>query len=590
MASYTSKELSVMNAKAFIESLSHEDGRSAKHSNILYAVLGRQLPFTQEPVAEAAIETDKNKQRELWKQAIGGRKITTGDVSHVVPRHDWVSGRAYAQYRDTDTNLFARDFYVMTDENNVYKCLYNNKGATSTVKPADFSTLPFTLADGYTWKYMYTISLGDADKFLTTSHMPVKTLSATDGSVEGDRQVAVQNASVNGSIDIIETVQVGTGYHQISNGAVESATTTTVRLSASGDNPPSAVDNFYNGSSLYINTGTGAGQIRRVIDYSGSTKTFTVNSAFSTIANTDSRVIVSPTVTIRGDGQGALAYSEINTSGQVSNIHVISVGSLYSEADAFVTANAIHGSGATANVIISPVGGHGNDPIRELGADKVLLNVQFDGSEGVSANGNGYIPANTDFRTISILKDPILKCDSNNNFLSTEHVANTSNSPSTLRLTTRMLVSYQQMDGANPVNAIVAEETLTNERMRLLAELGTLGFVTELNPIIRTNQAANNATFGANGDVVFVKRDETESDTSFYNVYINNVQSFSNRIPFTNDDIILKRGSATKIATISSIKGPEANTFSGEFIYTENVQKVTRDVDQTEDIKIILDF
>ena len=590
MASYTSKELSVMNAKAFIESLSHEDGRSAKHSNILYAVLGRQLPFTQEPVAEAAIETDKNKQRELWKQAIGGRKITTGDVSHVVPRHDWVSGRAYAQYRDTDTNLFARDFYVMTDENNVYKCLYNNKGATSTVKPADFSTLPFTLADGYTWKYMYTISLGDADKFLTTSHMPVKTLSTTDGSVEGDRQVAVQNASVNGSIDIIETVQVGTGYHQISNGAVESATTTTVRLSASGDNPPSAVDNFYNGSSLYINTGTGAGQIRRVIDYSGSTKTFTVNSAFSTIANTDSRVIVSPTVTIRGDGQGALAYSEINTSGQVSNIHVISVGSLYSEADAFVTANAIHGSGATANVIISPVGGHGNDPIRELGADKVLLNVQFDGSEGVSANGNGYIPANTDFRTISILKDPILKCDSNNNFLSTEHVANTSNSPSTLRLTTRMLVSYQQMDGANPVNAIVAEETLTNERMRLLAELGTLGFVTELNPIIRTNQAANNATFGANGDVVFVKRDETESDTSFYNVYINNVQSFSNRVPFTNDDIILKRGSATKIATISSIKGPEANTFSGEFIYTENVQKVTRDVDQTEDIKIILDF
>jgi len=590
MASYTSKELSVMNAKAFIESLSHEDGRSAKHSNILYAVLGRQLPFTQEPVAEAAIETDKNKQRELWKQAIGGRKITTGDVSHVVPRHDWVSGRVYAQYRDTDTNLFARDFYVMTDENNVYKCLYNNKGATSTVKPADFSTLPFTLADGYTWKYMYTISLGDADKFLTTSHMPVKTLSTTDGSVEGDRQVAVQNASVNGSIDIIETVQVGTGYHQISNGAVESATTTTVRLSASGDNPPSAVDNFYNGSSLYINTGTGAGQIRRVIDYSGSTKTFTVNSAFSTIANTDSRVIVSPTVTIRGDGQGALAYSEINTSGQVSNIHVISVGSLYSEADAFVTANAIHGSGATANVIISPVGGHGNDPIRELGADKVLLNVQFDGSEGVSANGNGYIPANTDFRTISILKDPILKCDSNNNFLSTEHVANTSNSPSTLRLTTRMLVSYQQMDGANPVNAIVAEETLTNERMRLLAELGTLGFVTELNPIIRTNQAANNATFGANGDVVFVKRDETESDTSFYNVYINNVQSFSNRVPFTNDDIILKRGSATKIATISSIKGPEANTFSGEFIYTENVQKVTRDVDQTEDIKIILDF
>lgn len=590
MAAYTSKEMSVMNAKAFIESLSHEDGRVAKNSNILYIVLGNQLEYATEPTAPTPIQTDKNKQREIWKQAIGGKKITTGDVSHVVPRYNWTSGTVYAQYRDTDTNLYTRPFYVMTDENNVYKCLSNNKGAASTVKPADFSTLPFTTSDGYTWKYMYTISLGDADKFLTVSHMPVKTLSATDGSVEGDRQLAVQNAAVNGAIEVIETVNAGSGYHQVSNGVVESASSTTIRLSAAGDNPPSSVDNFYNGSSIYITTGTGAGQIRRVIDYAGSTKTFTVNSAFSTIANTDSRVVVSPTVTIRGDGQGALAYSEVNASGQIANVDIISVGSQYSEAEIIITANSIHGSGATANAIISPIGGHGKDAIRELGADKVLLNVQFEGSLGVSANGNGYIPANTDFRSISILKDPILKCDSNNNFVSTEHVANTSNSPSTLRLTTRALVSYQQMDGDTPVNAIVAGETLTNERMRLLAENGTLGFITELNPTVRANQSASQAAYGANGNVVFVKRDETESDTSFYNIYINNTQSFSNRVAFTNADQILKRGSATKIATISSIKGPEANTFSGEFIYTENVQKVTRDVEQTEDIKIILDF
>lgn len=590
MPSYNSKEMSIMNAKAFIESLSHEDGRNTKESNILYAVLGNQLSYINEPTATTPVETDKNKQRELWREAIGAKKITTGDVSHVVPRYNWTSGTIYAQYRDSDTNLYTRPFYVITDENNVYKCLSNNKGATSTVKPADFSTLPFTLSDGYTWKFMYTISLGEADKFLTVSHMPVKTISATDGSVEGDRQLSVQNAAVNSSIEIIETVASGTGYHQVANGVVTSATSTTIRLSAAGDNPPSSVDNFYNGSSIYITSGTGSGQIRRVIDYAGSTKTFTVNSAFSTIANTDSRCIVSPTVTIRGDGQGALAYSEVNTLGQIANVDIISVGSQYSEADIIISANSIHGAGATANAIISPIGGHGKDPVRELGGDRVLLNVQFEGSLGVSANGSGYIPANTDFRSISILKDPILKVDANNNHVSTESIANTSNSPSTLRLTTRALISYTQMDGNNPVNPIVAGETLTNERMRLLSELGTLGFITELNPTIRTNQAADKAVYGANGNVVFVKRDETETDTSFYNVYINNVQSFSNRVPFTQADQILKRGSATKIATISSIKGPEANTFSGEFIYTENVQKVTRDVEQTEDIKIILDF
>ena len=590
MPAFTSKEMSIMNAKAFVESLSRQDGRSTKESNVLYVVLGNQNEYTNEPTAPTPIETDAYKQRELWRQAIGAKKITTGDVSHVVPRHNWSTGRVYAMYRDSDTNLHTRSYYVMTDENNVYKCLYNNEGAVSTIKPTDFSTLPFTTSDGYMWKYMYTISLGEADKFLTASHMPVKNISATDGSVESDRQVAVQNAAVNGSIEVIETNNKGSGYHQLANGVVLSTTSTTIRLSAAGDNPPSSVDNFYNNSSVYISTGTGAGQLRRITNYAGSTKTLTVNSAFTTLANTDSRVIISPSVLVRGDGRGALAYSEVNASGQIANVNVINVGQQYSEASVLIVANSVHGTGATANAIISPLGGHGSDPVRELGGDKILLNTELEGSLGVSANGNGYIPANTDFRSISILKDPVLKCDSNNNFVSTEHVANTSNSPSTLRLTTRALVSYQQMSGSNPVNEIVAEETLTNERMRLLCELGELNFITELNPTLRANQSANNAVFGANGNVVFTKRDETETDTSFFNIYINNVQSDGNRVPFTNDDVILKRDSATKIATISSIKGPEANTFSGEFIYTENVQKVTRDIDQTEDIKIILDF
>ena len=220
MPAFTSKEMSIMNAKAFVESLSRQDGRSTKESNVLYVVLGNQNEYTTEPTAPTPIETDAYKQRELWRQAIGAKKITTGDVSHVVPRHNWENSRVYAMYRDSDTNLHTRSYYVMTDENNVYKCLYNNEGAASTIKFTDFSTLPFTTSDGYMWKYMYTISLGEADKFLTASHMPVKNISATDGSVEGDRQVAVQNAAVNGSIEVIETNNKGSGYEQLANGVV----------------------------------------------------------------------------------------------------------------------------------------------------------------------------------------------------------------------------------------------------------------------------------------------------------------------------------------------------------------------------------
>ena len=54
--------------------------------------------------------------------------------------------------------------------------------------------------------------------------------------------------------------------------------------------------------------------------------------------------------------------------------------------------------------------------------------------------------------------------------------------------------------------------------------------------------------------------------------------------------MILTSNSDVKVATIEAIRGPEANTFSGEILYVENVEPVTRNVDQTEDFKIILDF
>ena len=208
----------------------------------------------------------------------------------------------------------------------------------------------------------------------------------------------------------------------------------------------------------------------------------------------------------------------------------------------------------------------------------------------MSANGNGYVPSNTSFRTISIMKDPVLKVDANNNHTSIEHVANTSNSPTMLRLTTRMKISYNQMDGSTPKNALAVNDIITNERNRLRAENGTLEFVTELGPAARTSAALANAVKGANANIVYLREDETESDPSFYTVYVNDMDSYSNYAAFTKDDNILKSTSDTKVATVEAIKGPEANTYSGQILVTENVQPVTRSPEQTEDIKIILDF
>ncbi len=586
MTSYASKEMNIMGAKAFVDSINESDGRSTKNSTILYAVLGKSSHWTNEPNAPTAIETIKDKHYDIWKNAIGAKKINTTDVSHVIPRNDWATGTVYPMYKHTNINLYTSNFFVLTDQNNVYKCLYNNKGGQSTVKPAGFSTTPFTTSDGYTWKYMYTISLGLANKFLTASHMPVQTLTASDGSAEQANQLAVQNASVNGAIHVVETNDVGSGYGMLNSTAVIGATTSTIQL-AQGN--PSSVDNFYNGDSVYIQSGTGLGQLRRIVNYDGASRTLTTNTDFATTPDTTSTVLVSPTVNIVGDGVGALAYSLVNTNGNISNVNVIATGSKYTHAKAYITSNTVQGTGATANVIISPIGGHGKDAIKELGGSKVCLNAQFKGSQGVSSTGKGYIPANTEFRTVSILKDPILKVNSNNAIM-TEAIANTSNSADTLRLTTRLNISYQQLINNVPQNQFQVDDEITNERMRLNAENGTIGFVTQLNASARASASVAQASNGANGTIVFIKDDELLSDASFFNIYLNNVDSYGNHIAFTKNDILLKRGSSTKVATVSSISGPEANTYSGEFIHVENFQKVDRAVDQTEDIKVILDF
>jgi hypothetical protein len=589
---YATKQLSIASAKAFIEKIQTVDETSEKKSTILYAVLGHSNQWDNEPTQNTIHPSRQNSELYPYRNFIGGKKISSGDVSHVARRVDWISGNVYPMYKDTIGDLYDTDFYMMTDEYNVYKCLYNNKGAVSTVKPTGFTSSSITLSDGYTWKYMYSISLGDAEKFMTTNHIPVKTLSNPDSTPEQTRQAAVQNAAVNGSIEIVETDIIGSGYYQLDNVDVEAATDTTLRFSGLGSGlygSLSTNDDFYSGSSVYIKSGTGSGQLRRITDYVGETKTLTVNSAFTTTPDQTSTAIISPTVTIIGDGSGAKAYVKVHTgTGTVANVSVISVGSHYTRAKSYISGG--QGTGATANAIISPKGGHGADSISELGGDKLMLNVKFQGSEGVSSTGRGYIPANTEFRTISILQDPVLKVNSNNEPVVVESVANTSNSPSTLRFSHRATISYENMDGDFPTNPLYADDIITNERMRLAAELGTLEFVTELVPQDREDNAMRNALQGANAQIIYIRDDEVKDDTSFYTIYLNSVQSNSDRIAFAKDDTILKKGSEEKVAVIEDYVYPEANTFSGNILYVENIEKVTKDPDQLEDIKVILDF
>ena len=55
----------------------------------------------------------------------------------------------------------------------------------STVMPTGTSTNILETADGYKWKFMYSISASDVIKFVTSDFIPVKTIGRKE-AVEGD--------------------------------------------------------------------------------------------------------------------------------------------------------------------------------------------------------------------------------------------------------------------------------------------------------------------------------------------------------------------------------------------------------------------
>jgi hypothetical protein len=103
------------------------------------------------------------------------------------------------------------------------------------------------------------------------------------------------------------------------------------------------------------------------------------------------------TVVITGDGTGAVATANVS-SGSVADIIVTSAGTNYTYANVAIT--SAQGSGAVAFAPSSPIGGHGFDPMSELGCTHVMYTAQFSGSE------NNLIPTDIDFHQIGLLNNP----------------------------------------------------------------------------------------------------------------------------------------------------------------------------------------
>lgn len=138
--------------------------------------------------------------------------------------------------------------------------------------------------------------------------------AAADGSPDGRDIDVAQQTGVTGDaagcgsyVALLDTVN-SVLLHAVPEteehgGTAQAGGASTITL-ASG---ASAVDDNYNGFVLEIESGTGAGQVKKISDYVGSTKVATVDSAWSTNPDATSvytiygrPVLVSDSITIGG--------------------------------------------------------------------------------------------------------------------------------------------------------------------------------------------------------------------------------------------------------------------------------------------------
>jgi len=183
-ASIVTKSMRVANANNLRQSI----GRTTPTPEKLYMFEGRPTPWTTD--ANPPTPIDYVADELVTRNGIIGIKLVSfADTCQVVPRINWVSGTTYAAYSTTDDALFSKNFYVLTDDYYVYKCIAAGAGA-STIKPTGTSTSQFNTADGYTWKFMYDITPSFAVNFLTNEYMPVPS-----GSAVSSLQTTVQNAA-----------------------------------------------------------------------------------------------------------------------------------------------------------------------------------------------------------------------------------------------------------------------------------------------------------------------------------------------------------------------------------------------------------
>ena len=276
--------------------------------------------------------------------------------------------------------------------------------------------------------------------------------------------------------------------------------------------------------------------------------------------------------TSQGTSSGAIVRGTISggsfadfglTAGTDTTVHAggsgytfanISLTNVFSDAALSSSTTVGSGTGASIRPIISPKGGHGSNAVNELGGHFVMTNTTL-----TQAEGDDFTTAN-DFRNVGIVVDP------------TDFGTSTVATASTKRMT--YVVKFSSNTGNFDVDEQITQTTT-----------GAIGRVVEWDTSRKLlyYQQERYSTYGT--------ATTTQSFTAFSGANnITGATSGAVGTPSTTGSETVTLAGGNTIVLTSGYANPELAFDSGNIIYTENRKPIQRVSDQTEDIKIIIEF
>lgn len=410
------------------------------NSNEYYLFVSRVNEFEDNPATTTITESDINPPSiketsrnvyDTYRNMVFIKRLRVDNMRLVVRRINWTYGEVYTAYSET-TDMADKDYYVMTTEYNVYKCMRSN--GASQIMPTGRSSGVFSTGDGYQWKYIYTVP-EDYLGFLTLDYIPV--FNADENTPE---QKDVQNKASKASIDSVSIdpsksptfskVFRSERFFKDYSANIYSDLGITANLAGSTyvtfdviGEQESPADGFYNNYAIYVTAGPGIGQYFRILDFrkGGSGVSYyyaNINPAIERdllpsppgAATVASKFKIVPYMVVDGDGTGAVVVPNVSSARKVVSTTIVNPGRDYTYAKPRIVSDASSVSigsqvlqlNDSLSASLSTPMGHGASAIKEFNPANLLIAIEVDGTEG------GKISTRNNYRQFGILKSPYL--------------------------------------------------------------------------------------------------------------------------------------------------------------------------------------